>query len=146
MTAFLRERQSQNVPQIVLANGCFDVIHPGHLSHLEEARTLGNRLVVSLTLDDHVNKGPGLPIHRWAQRADMLRALRCVDEVIASTSAHEAIREIRPHVFVKGIDYQDSPLLHDDLLACAEVHATLYITQSPKLSSRGIVSQLKASA
>jgi rfaE bifunctional protein nucleotidyltransferase chain/domain len=130
----------------VLANGCFDVLHVGHILHLEEARSLGGRLVVSLTLDSHVNKGPGLPINPWDHRAAMLRALRCVDDVVPTTSCYAAIRAVRPQVFVKGNDYEDSPLLHEALLACAEVGALLHITKSPKLSSGEIIRRMKATA
>lgn len=128
----------------VLANGCFDVLHVGHLRHLEEAKSLGDRLVVALTVDRSVNKGPGLPIHPWRDRAAMLLALRCVDEVVPSTTCYEAIRDIKPEIFVKGIDYLDSPLLEEARAACAEVGAKLYITNAEKMSSRDIIRRVKA--
>jgi rfaE bifunctional protein nucleotidyltransferase chain/domain len=127
----------------VLANGCFDVLHIGHLWHLEEARGLGDHLMVSLTLDDCVNKGPGLPINRWAHRAAMLRALRCVDSVIPTTSCYAAIRMVSPHIFVKGSDYTET-LLDEARIACLEVGAELYFTKSPKLSSGEIIRRMKA--
>jgi rfaE bifunctional protein nucleotidyltransferase chain/domain len=126
----------------VLANGCFDVLHVGHLKHLEAAKKLGDTLIVSLTLDEHVNKGPGLPIHTWEERAELLRGLRCVDEVVPSVDDCAAIRVIRPNVFVKGIDYEDSPLLDAAKAACDEVGAILVVTQTPKWSSRAIVERL----
>lgn len=128
---------------LVLANGCFDVLHIGHLWHLKAARRLGTYLIVALTEDAAVNKGPGRPIHQWEQRAELLRALRCVDLVIPSASSYAAIRQIRPHIFVKGVDYEDSPLLLEDRLACSEVGAILHITTTPKLSSSGILSTLE---
>lgn len=126
----------------VLANGCFDVLHVGHVKHLEAAKKLGDTLIVSLTLDEHVNKGPGLPIHTWEERAELLRGLRCVDEVVPSVDDCAAIRVIRPNVFVKGIDYEDSPLLDAAKAACDEVGAVLVVTQTPKWSSRAIVERL----
>lgn len=130
--------------QIVLANGCFDVLHVGHLWHLKEARRQGDWLVVALTIDEAVNKGPGLPINTWEHRAAMLRGLRCVDLVTPSSSCHEAIRELRPHIFVKGCDYEDSPLLDQAREACRDVGARLYLTQTPKLSSGAIIHKMKA--
>jgi len=127
----------------VLANGCFDVLHIGHLWHLREARGLGDRLVVSLTLDACVNKGPGLPINPWAHRAEMLLALRCVDDVVPTTSCYAAIRAVRPQVFVKGIDYIDS-LRDEARIACREVGAALHFTSAPKLSSGEIIRRMKA--
>jgi len=127
---------------VVLANGVFDVLHIGHLKHLEAAKRLGNKLIVSLTVDEHVNKGPGLPIHTWAQRAELLRGLRCVDDVVPSVDDCAAIRTIRPNVFVKGIDYEDSPLLDAARHACDEVGAVLVVTNTPKWSSRAILERM----
>lgn len=127
----------------VLANGCFDVLHIGHVRHLEASKRMGDRLIVSLTLDAHVNKGPGLPIHTWAERAEVLRHLRCVDEVVPTTTDCEAIRTVKPDIFVKGIDYEDSPLLDAAREACLEVGALLVTTQTQKWSSRQILERLQ---
>ena len=89
----------------VMANGCFDLLHPGHVAHLHEARSMGDYLIVSLTLDVHVGKGPGRPIYTWADRAALLRELRCVDQVVPTANAVDAIRMFRPDIFVKGADY-----------------------------------------
>ena len=126
----------------VLALGCFDILHIGHLKHLEAAKRLGDRLVIALTVDEHVNKGPGLPIHTWEHRAELLRGLRCVDEVVPSYGDCAAIRAIRPDVFVKGIDYVNSPLLDEAKQACEEVGAVLVVTQTPKWSSRAILERM----
>ena len=127
---------------VVLCNGVFDVLHVGHLKHLEAAKRLGDTLVIALTLDEYVNKGPGLPIHTWEQRAELLLGLRCVDEVVPSVDDCAAIRAIRPNVFVKGIDYEDSPLLDAASHACEEVGAVLCVTQTPKWSSRAILERM----
>ena len=127
---------------VVMALGCFDVLHVGHLRHLESARQLGDMLVVALTLDKYVNKGPGLPIHTWDERAELLRGLRCVDAIFASADDVSSIRTYRPNVFVKGIDYEDSPLLDAARQACDEVGATLVITRTQKYSSRAILERI----
>lgn len=89
----------------VMANGCFDCLHVGHVRHLRAAAMLGDRLIVALTLDEHVNKGPGRPVFNWTDRADMLLSLSCVDEVIPCATGFEAITTYSPDIYVKGIEY-----------------------------------------
>lgn len=123
-----------------MVNGCFDVLHYGHLEHLREARSFGDRLIVALTEDAFVNKGPGKPVNRWQWRAEMLRELRCVDEVFPSKSAVEAILAHRPDVFVKGIDYANGQNWTEDVAsACSEVGAELRFTATVKRSASDII-------
>jgi rfaE bifunctional protein nucleotidyltransferase chain/domain len=90
--------------KIVHCHGCFDLMHIGHIKHLQAARALGDVLVVTVTADAHVNKGEGRPAFTEAQRADSLAALACVDFVAvhSAPSAVDAIRRLRPHYYVKG--------------------------------------------
>lgn len=119
----------------VMANGCFDVLHPGHVAHLHEARAMGDYLIVSLTLDAHVNKGPGRPIYKWGDRAALLRELRCVDMVVPTVNAVDAIRLFRPDIFVKGADYVAGGWSEDVIGACKEVGTELRFTTTPKMSA-----------
>ena len=93
---------------VVLAHGCFDVLHSGHLLHLREARKLGDRLVVSITADEFIHKGPGRPIFDQYERAAALRELRCVDEVIISYCGgpEASLRSVMPNIYVKGKEYE----------------------------------------
>jgi rfaE bifunctional protein nucleotidyltransferase chain/domain len=91
---------------VVLANGCFDLFHYGHLKYLQEARTLGDILVVSVTTDEAVNKGPGRPVFNLEQRMAMVRALAIVDVVIFSTNGLDAVEKVKPNVYVKGKEYE----------------------------------------
>lgn len=90
----------------VLANGVFDVLHIGHLDHLQAARKMGDRLIVGVTVDEAVNKGPGRPVFSVFLRIRMLEALRCVDRAFYCRSALDALRGSKPDIFVKGIEYQ----------------------------------------
>ena len=130
-------------PKTVLAHGCFDVLHLGHKRHLEEARSLGDRLVVSITPDHLVNKGPGRPVFNAEERREMLLALDCVDDVIIAPgpTARSAIEQIKPDVYVKGIDYLDSehPDHKDDIRAAEALGGRVHITKTAKWSSSRII-------
>ena len=93
-----------------MTNGCFDLLHPGHLKSLEAARALGDLLVVAMNSDESVRglKGPGRPIQDQDARALVLAALRCVDWVFVfdEPTPIEIIRAVRPDVLVKGTDWR----------------------------------------
>ncbi len=96
---------------VVATNGCFDILHPGHIHYLQQARQLGDRLVVLVNSDASVSrlKGPERPINPLAQRMAMLAALACVDWVISfdSDTPESLICSILPDLLVKGGDYPD---------------------------------------
>lgn len=96
-------------PRIVLANGCFDLLHVGHVRYLEHARAHGDLLVVALNTDASVRelKGAGRPLVPLAERAELLLALRCVDAVtsFAERTLEATLRELRPDVHAKGTDH-----------------------------------------
>ena len=94
---------------IVQSHGIFDLIHPGHICHLEEARALGDVLVVSLAADKYVQKGPGRPYFNEQMRIRSLAALACVDYVVLApfSGAVEAIERVRPHIYCKGKEYEN---------------------------------------
>ena len=99
-----------NGEKIVLTNGCFDILHPGHVRYLQQAKNLGDRLVILVNDDASVKrlKGPERPINHLETRAEMLSALACVDWVcaFAEDSPREHICRILPDVLVKGGDYK----------------------------------------
>ena len=100
--------------RIVFTNGCFDILHRGHVGYLEQARGLGDLLVVGLNSDDSVRrlKGPGRPVNGFEDRAAMLTALASVDLVAGfeEDTPVALIEAIRPDVYVKGGDYAESML------------------------------------
>lgn len=95
--------------RVVLTNGCFDVLHRGHTRYLEQARQLGDVLIVAVNDDESVRrlKGPGRPINTAADRAAVLAALSAVDHVaiFSSDTAVDVVRRLRPDVYAKGGDY-----------------------------------------
>jgi rfaE bifunctional protein nucleotidyltransferase chain/domain/rfaE bifunctional protein kinase chain/domain len=107
--------------RVVATGGCFDVLHAGHVRLLEAARRLGDELVVCLNGDLSVRrlKGPHRPINRVEDRAAVLRGLGCVDDVVVfeEDTPCQALRRVRPALFVKGDDYADRPLPERDVLA-----------------------------
>ena len=94
---------------VALAHGVFDLVHMGHVRHLEAAREEGEVLIVSVTPDRHVNKGPGRPVFPERFRAEMVAALGCVDHVVVNAwpTAEELIARLRPTAYVKGPDYRN---------------------------------------
>jgi rfaE bifunctional protein nucleotidyltransferase chain/domain len=94
--------------RVVLCHGTFDLMHTGHIRHLQSARAEGDVLIVTVTADRHVNKGPGRPVFGEDLRAETLAALACVDFVAIShePTAISALTRLRPDVYVKGSDYR----------------------------------------
>ena len=95
--------------KIVHCHGVFDLLHVGHIKHFKEARTFGDVLVVSITPDEFVNKGPGRPAFSTSLRLEALSALESVDYVVANKwpTAKEIIKIIQPNVYCKGPDYKN---------------------------------------
>ena len=94
--------------KVVLCSGVFDLLHLGHIYHFKEAKSHGDILVVSLTSDKYVKKGPGRPIFKFEQRVEAISALEDVDYVIESNEANTVknINLIKPSVYFKGPDYK----------------------------------------
>lgn len=97
------------VRRVVLANGCFDLLHVGHARYLADARSRGDCLVVALNTDESVRalKGPGRPLVPLAERAELVASLRCVDFVTSfgEPTLEATLRALRPDVHAKGTDY-----------------------------------------
>ncbi|NOQ37230.1 MAG: bifunctional D-glycero-beta-D-manno-heptose-7-phosphate kinase/D-glycero-beta-D-manno-heptose 1-phosphate adenylyltransferase HldE [Methylococcaceae bacterium] len=109
--------------KIVLTNGCFDILHIGHVSYLKQAKALGDRLVVLVNSDESVKrlKGETRPINNVSQRMEMLAALECVDWVMpfSEDTPQQVISQLLPDILVKGGDYADITTIagHKEVLA-----------------------------
>jgi len=104
-----RNQLRRDGKKLVVTNGCFDLLHVGHVTYLEAARSLGDALLIGVNGDDSVQqlKGPGRPLNGESDRARVLAALACVDGVciFPEKRATRFLEEARPDVYVKGGDY-----------------------------------------
>ena len=140
----LRERKKK----IVLCHGVFDLLHIGHLHYFEEAKSHGDVLVVTLTTDEFVNRGPSRPAFPEALRAEMIAALSCVDYVAIShkPTAVEVIQKLRPHYYIKGPDYRDSGndvtgKIVEEEEAVKSVGGQIAFTSGNTFSSSGLINR-----
>ena len=138
----LRQRGSR----IVFTNGCFDLIHPGHVRYLIAARALGDALVVGLNGDASVQrlKGAGRPVLQFAERAEVLAALEAVDHLIGfdTDTPLALVVALRPDVLVKGADWAE-----EDIAGAAEVRTwggrVERITLVPGISTTEILRRIR---
>lgn len=95
---------------IALCHGAFDLLHPGHVKHFQAARAMADVLVVTVTEDRFINKGPGRPVFDHQLRAETVAAIRVVDFVATAPwpTGVEVIERLRPSFYVKGQDYRDA--------------------------------------
>jgi rfaE bifunctional protein nucleotidyltransferase chain/domain len=118
--AVLVEKWKQAGDEVVFTNGCFDILHLGHVDYLEKAKQLGSRLVVGLNTDASVKrlKGADRPLNNEYARARMLSALSCTDAVILfdEPTPLELITDIKPDVLVKGSDYTIDTIIGADIV------------------------------
>lgn len=139
--AELAARYREQGKRVVFTNGCFDILHRGHVAYLNRAKELGDVLVVGVNSDDSVRrlKGEGRPVNTLDDRLQVLSALSCVDHVVgfADDRPDGLIRAARPHVFVKGGDYTidtlpEAPLVRElggtiEILPLVEDRSTTHI-------------------
>ncbi|MGH9347128.1 MAG: D-glycero-beta-D-manno-heptose 1-phosphate adenylyltransferase [Vicinamibacterales bacterium] len=106
--------------RVVFTNGVFDLVHPGHVRYLRDARALGDVLIVGLNSDRSVraNKGSGRPVNTERERAEVLAALAVVDAVVIfdEGTPYEIIRRIQPDVLVKGADWGPDRIVGRDIV------------------------------
>jgi len=134
--------------KLVMTNGCFDLLHTGHIRYLEQARACGDALIVAVNSDASVRelKGPERPLNGEFDRAEVLAALRCVDHVTIFTGKRvtEVIRSLRPAVYAKGGDYTPETLDVGERVALEEAGVDIRILQLvPGRSTTGILERAR---
>lgn len=108
------------MPKIVLANGVFDLFHIGHVRYLQAARRFGDTLIVGVTSDKFVNKGPDRPFYSEDDRLLVVGSLSCVDMAFICDGGGEALKRAKPNFFVKGREYEGK--IEPEHLAYCEKH------------------------
>mgnify|MGYP006073102165 FL=1 len=108
------QRDKKKSKKIIHCHGVFDLLHVGHIKHLEKAKQQGDKLIVTITPDKFVNKGPGKPVFNQRLRSEAIAALDSVDYVVINNSptAVNAIKVIKPNIYCKGTDYKN---IKDDI-------------------------------
>ncbi|MCZ6786145.1 MAG: adenylyltransferase/cytidyltransferase family protein [Planctomycetota bacterium] len=132
--------------RLILTNGAFDVLHVGHIRALEDARGLGDVLLVAVNDDASVRalKGPGRPVVPAAERAEIVAALKCVDfvHIFAASDVGELLRALRPDVHAKGHDYTVETVPEREI--ALEIGAEIVIVGDPKdHSSSGMINRMR---
>ena len=135
--------------KVVFTNGCFDVIHRGHVSYLAQARDLGDLLVLGLNSDSSVRrlKGPTRPVNDEESRALVLASLECVDYVVLfnEDTPYRLIDAVQPDILVKGGDYQIDQIVGYDIVK-AHGGEVLTLPFVDGFSSTSIINRLKQSS
>ena len=132
---------------LVFTNGCFDLLHVGHVRYLQAARARGDLLAVALNGDESIRalKGPTRPLNSELERAEVLAALACIDFVTLfhSPRVTEVIREVRPQLYVKGGDYTVAALDPGERAALEAVGAAIEILELvPDKSTTAIIHKM----
>jgi rfaE bifunctional protein nucleotidyltransferase chain/domain len=116
----VREKLSDNSESVVFTNGCFDILHRGHVEYLNQAKTLGKYLVIGLNSDSSVKKlkGEDRPVNNETDRAFVLSNLKCVDAVIIfdEDTPYDLINTVRPDFLVKGGDWKEEQIVGSDIV------------------------------
>jgi D-beta-D-heptose 7-phosphate kinase/D-beta-D-heptose 1-phosphate adenosyltransferase len=140
-----RKRLRKRGVKLVFTNGCFDLLHPGHVRYLKEAKGLGDRLVVAVNGDTTVRKlkGEGRPLTPLAERMEILAALESVDYVVAfeEETPFEIIEEIVPDVLVKGGDWTPDRIVGRERVE-KEGGRVLSLPYAPGYSTSGILDRI----
>lgn len=146
--AKIAESCAEEGRKLVLTNGCFDLLHLGHIRYLEAARSLGDALVVAINGDDSVCalKGDGRPLNRERDRAEVVAALECVDHVVVFPEVRvtRLLEQVRPAVYVKGGDYTVDTLHPEERAALGKIGAEICILAfEPGYSTSGLIERMK---
>jgi len=134
--------------RVVHCHGVFDLLHPGHIRHFEAARREGDILIVTVTPDEYVDKGPGRPVFNQRLRAESIAALQCTDYVAINrwAMAVETIKKLKPDIYAKGTDYahrEDDVTggIYKEEEAIKSVGGRIHFTDEPTFSSTKILNQ-----
>lgn len=142
------EKEKKNGIKIVQCHGVFDLLHPGHIRHFREAKAQGDCLVVTITPDRFVNKGPGRPVFTESLRLESIAALEDIDYVVLNETpdAISAILKIKPSLYVKGKEYKNhgedvTGKISEEVRAVESVGGTVFYTDDIVFSSSSLLNR-----
>jgi rfaE bifunctional protein nucleotidyltransferase chain/domain len=133
--------------KIALCHGCFDLMHPGHIKYLQAASKMGDVLIVTVTPDIYVDKGPDRPVFNETLRSECIAALKCVDYVAINKwpTAEETLRLLKPHVYVKGQEFErledNTGKLQKEYKVLQEIGAEMRFTHEMVFSSTELLNK-----
>jgi rfaE bifunctional protein nucleotidyltransferase chain/domain len=135
--------------KIVHCHGCFDLMHIGHIKYFQASRKMGDVLIVTLTPDIYVDKGPGRPVFNQDLRAESIAALECVDYVAINKwpTAEDTLRLLRPDIYVKGQEFENledkTGKIQKENKIVMEIGAQMRFTHEIVYSSTKLIDQCK---
>ena len=139
-------KQKSKGKKIVLCHGVFDLLHIGHIKHFNEAKSLGDILIVTVTPDKYVGKGLNRPVFTLSNRMESIAALKNVDYVVPNLSANavQPIKILKPNIYCKGKDYKnhDSDItgqIKEELKAIKSIKGKIFYTKTELFSSSKII-------
>jgi len=138
--------RSENL-KIVYCHGCFDLMHPGHIKYFQASKKMGDILVVTVTPDRFVDKGPGRPVFDENLRAESIAALECVDYVAVNRwpTAEETLRLLLPHYYVKGQEFEKlqdkTGKIQKEIEVVNEINAEMKFTHEIIFSSTKLINE-----
>src|SRR3990172_3461694 len=133
--------------KIVHCHGCFDLMHPGHIKYFQAAKKMGDVLIVTVTPDRYVDKGPDRPVFNQELRAESIAALECVDFVAVNRwpTAEETLRLLRPDYYVKGQEFEKlkdkTGKIQKEYEVIKEIGSEIRFTQEIVFSSTKLLKQ-----
>jgi D-glycero-beta-D-manno-heptose 1-phosphate adenylyltransferase len=141
-----REELGRQGRRVVFTNGVFDILHPGHVRYLTQARSYGDALIVAVNSDRSVraNKGPERPVNPEAERAEVITALAVVDAAVVfdQDTPHDIIAAIQPDVLVKGADWPADQIVGRDIVE-ARGGVVIRVKVEEGHSTTGVIGKLR---
>ena len=146
LSSITKRLRSEN-KKIVHCHGCFDLMHPGHIKYLQAAKRMGDALIVTISPDGFVDKGPNRPVFNENLRAESIAALECVDHVAINKwpTAEKTLRLIKPDIYVKGQEFENTEdktgKIQKEVAVLKEIGAEIRFTHEIVFSSTALLNQ-----
>jgi len=146
LSQILKKLKSEG-KKVVLCHGCFDLMHPGHIKYFQASKKMGDVLIVTVTPDIYIDKGPGRPVFNQDLRAESIAALECVDYVAVNQwpTAEETLRLLRPDIYVKGQEFENledkTGKIQREYEVLKEIGAEMRFTHEIVFSSTKLINQ-----